>query len=128
MAQNISSKNKIVRHESLIPSPKTTGPRVPAENDKILTLAENHTKKILKHWVSWRSSMGMGRIPIGWDQKTQVAAKILITCLLSPLRFLSGSFLASCPAKFHSLPSQKSRPIRFCGRFLLDLVVTWKRA
>ena len=68
MAQNTSSKNKIVKHESLIPRPKIAGPRVPAENDKILTFAENQTKKILKYCVSWRSSTGTGRMPIEQDQ------------------------------------------------------------
>jgi len=49
MAQKTSSKNKMVKHESLIPRPKIAGPRVPAENDKMLTFAENQTKKILKY-------------------------------------------------------------------------------
>lgn len=40
-------KNKITKHESRTPSPKATGPRVPAEKDKMLTFHANHKKKFL---------------------------------------------------------------------------------
>ena len=78
-------KNMITRHESRRPSPKATGPNVPAENlrmaksrgspyelsagkrhthDKMFAFAENHIKKILMKRVSVLSLAGTGRIPI----------------------------------------------------------------
>jgi hypothetical protein len=73
-------KNRITRHESRSPSPKTAGPSVPAENlgdvlllessmrgpwtnERILKFIENQTKNILLYCVSVLCSGGTGRIP-----------------------------------------------------------------
>ncbi len=80
--------NRITRHESRRPSPKVTGPSVPAANlqnsqslrptlrtqlrkrntnDKMFVFADNHIKNILMKCVSVLSSTATGRIPIQWE-------------------------------------------------------------
>jgi len=116
MAQNKSSKNKIVKHESLIPKPKIAGPRVPAENDKMLTLAENQTKNILKYWVSWRSSTGTGRMPIKRDQRASDSQNTDNVPLIStPISFNPSASLLPC-----QIPFLKFSPIRLCVIFDLS--------
>lgn len=56
-------KNKMTKQESRTPSPKTIGPRDPAEKDRMLQFQENHKKKFLKYWVSIRSSGWTGSVP-----------------------------------------------------------------
>ena len=86
----IKLKNRITRHESRRPSPKDTGPSVPAENlrikikpsliirltdaikgkrgrthDRIFVFADSHMKNILTKCVSVLSSTATGWIPVG---------------------------------------------------------------
>ena len=83
----------MTKHESLSPSPKAIGPKVPAEKlidgdkhfrrnehnectyDNILKLQDNHMKKILLYWVSTLSRIGTGVIPCESKMNTGCAVE-----------------------------------------------------